>query len=162
MVHAAVVELQIGVGQALYCQAAVWIVGARGEALADGIRLCYYCIGGERAVALADQMRYVSVLGAFRLIVADALVDVAFLSQQRRVGLLGVDSLLFVHDPRLSEKVAGEEFYVEAGAAEQCLRNGSVKVDGDQETFLIRLEGYRVCHIVFRVYHRVETGEMAA
>ena len=162
MVHTAVVQFQIGLREALDGQSAVGIVGTGGEGLAHGIRFGNDRIGRVRAIALADEMLDIGPLRLRGLIVADAQVDITLLLDHRPVRLLGIDSLLVVHDPRLPEQIAGKELDVEARAAQQCLRHRLVQIDGHEEPLLIRLQRHRVGHLVVGIDHWIETREMAA
>lgn len=162
MVHPAVIELEVSAVETLDRQAAVRIVGTGGEGLAHGIGLGDDRIGGVRAVTLVDQVLDIGPKGTRRLEIPHAEVHVALLLDDRGVGLLGIDTLLVVHDPRLPEEVAGEELDIEPGAAQQFLRNRLIEVDGHEEAFALRLERDGVGHPIIRIDHRIEAGVVAA
>ena len=161
VVHPAVIELELGVRQAPDGQPRVGIVRTEGEAFADGIRRRDDRVRRVRAVALADQVLHVGARRPGRLEVADALIDIALLREQRRIRLLREDALPVVHQPGLAEEVAREEFEVEARAARQHLGHRPVQVDRDQEALAGRLQrdGVRQLHV--RVDHGVEARHVA-
>ena len=163
VVHAAVVQLERSVVlEGLDGQAAVRVVRTRGKHLAYGIGLGYDGIRRERAVALSDQMFDVRVGSVLGTKVAHALIDITLLRQQGGVGLLGIDSLLVVHDPGFAEKVAREEFDIESCAPEKLVRDRGVEIHRYEESPARRLQRHGVGHAVVGIYHGVETCVMAA
>ena len=163
MVHASVIQLERSVIlEGLDRQAAVRVVRTGSEDFAYGIGFGYDGVSREWAVPLADQMLDIRIRGVLGAEIAHALIDITLLRQQRGIGLLGINTLLVIHDPGLAEKVAREELDIESCPPEKLFRNRGVEIHRYEESLARRLQRDGVGHAVVRIYHGVEAREMTA